>query len=143
MPDSIRTEIITEAQAVKLLALIEGQFNDLKAREVPALSLSKAISAFANADGGDLYVGIREQLTLRKERVWAGFPDEEAANAHIQVLERFFPLGTDFQYEFLSAEGHHGLVLHLQINKTQGIVKASNNIPYVRRGAQSLPVQFP
>ncbi len=142
MPSSIRTETITEAQVAKLLALDEGQFNDLKAKEVSAHGLSKAISAFANTDGGELYVGIQELVTGKK-REWAGFPNDEAANAHIQELEKYFPLGTDFQYEFLRAGAFPGLVLHLQINKAQGIIKASNSIPYVRRGAQSLPVQTP
>ena len=34
-------------------------------------------------------------------------------------------------------------MLHIQVNKTRGIVKASNAIPYIRRGAQDLPVQTP
>ena len=140
MAESIRTETISEAPAAKLLALDEGQSSDLKAKEVPALGLSKAISALANADGGDLYVGIIE-ITPGGEREWAGFLNDEAANAHIQILEKFFPLGVDFQYEFLKSEVHPGLGLHLQINKPQGVVRASNNIPYMRRGAQSLPVE--
>ena len=76
-------------------------------------------------------------------RTWEGFANEEAANGHIQALERLFPLGTDFQYEFLAGANQRGLVLHLQIGKTQGITKAANQIAYVRRGAQSLPVETP
>ena len=141
MTDSINTELITESQIEQLLALDEGQFADLKAKEIPLLRLHKAISALANTDGGDLYIGIREESpTLR---IWDGFANEEAANGHIQSLEALFPLGTDFQYEFLTARDQPGLVLHMQINKTQGIVRASTSIPYVRRGAQNLPVDTP
>jgi ATP-dependent DNA helicase RecG len=63
----------------------------------------------------------------------------------LQAFEEFFPLGTDFQYEFLrcSKPTYVGLVLHIQINKTQGAIFASNKIPYIRRGAQSLPVNTP
>jgi ATP-dependent DNA helicase RecG len=57
MPDSIKTEVISLSQVAQLLALHEGQFYDLKAKEIQALKLSKAISAFANTDGGDLYIG--------------------------------------------------------------------------------------
>ncbi len=139
MPNGVRTEAISASQAARLLELDEGQFADLKAKEIGIEGLSKAISALANTDGGDLYIGIRE-LNGRTRRVWEGFVNEEAANGHVQSLERLYPLGTDYMYEFHKAEGHRGLVLHLQINKAQGIVRASNGIPYVRRGAQNLPV---
>ena len=139
MPNGVRTEVISAGQAARLLGLDEGQFADLKAKEIRIDRLSKAISALANTDGGDLYIGIRE-LTDPTRRVWEGFANEEAANGHVQSLERLFPLGMDYMYEFHRAEGHRGLVLHLQINKTQGIVLASDGIPYVRRGAQNLPV---
>lgn len=69
--------------------------------------------------------------------------DQEAANGHLQIFEQLFPLGTDFQYEFFACDTKNGLVLHAQINKTQGIVAASNGTPYIRRGAQSLPVDTP
>ena len=144
MLESIKTETINDAQVAQLLGLDEGQFCDLKGKQIQPLRLSKAISAFANTDGGDLYVGISEVLVgASRERQWDGFADDEAANGHIQMFERLFPLGTDFQYEFLRADGYPGLVLHLQINKTQGIVKGEYDIPYIRRGAQSLPVDTP
>jgi len=38
----------------------EGQFADVKAKEIAPSKLSKTISAFANSDGGDLYIGISE-----------------------------------------------------------------------------------
>jgi ATP-dependent DNA helicase RecG len=135
---SIKTERINTAQAEKIRLLDEGQFADVKGREIAPKKLSTHISAFANADGGDLYIGITD-----KERLWKGFTNIEDANGHLQIFESLFPLGTDFQYEFLQCEGYQGIVLHVQINKTQGIVKASDGLPYIRRGAQSLPVNTP
>lgn len=127
---------ITPEQAEKIRLIDEGQFADVKAREKAPRELSEDIAAFANADGGDLYIGITD-----KERRWIGFDNVEAANAHIQVFEELFPLGTDFQYEFLQCDtSYPGLVLHVQINKSQGIVTSSKGIPFVRRGAQSLPI---
>ena len=77
----------------------------MKAIAITPAKLSHTISAFANTDGGDLYIGIGEQLLggNAKKREWAGFPDVEAANGHLQAFERAFPLGKDFQYEFLDA----------------------------------------
>ena len=132
---SISVQKIAADQA-KIIALTqEGQFSDVKAIEIEPAKLTKSISAFANSDGGDLYIGITNE-----PRQWRGFANPEAANGHIQIFERLFPLGTDFAYEFLRCDGLTGLVLHIQINKTKGIMKASNAIPYVRRGAQCLPV---
>jgi len=126
---------ITDEQAEKIRLLDEGQFQDVKAKEIAPTFLTNHISAFANADGGDLYIGITD-----KERIWDGFPTAEAANGHIQAFEMFFPLGTDFQYEFLACNKYPGLILHVQINKTASIKENARKIPYVRRGAQSLPV---
>jgi ATP-dependent DNA helicase RecG len=135
---TIKIERINQAQAEKIRLLDEGQFADVKGKEIAPKRLSTHISAFANADGGDLYIGITD-----KERLWIGFTNVEDSNGNLQLFENLFPLGTDFQYEFLHCDGYQGLVLHVQINKTQGIVKSSDSLPYIRRGAQSLPVNTP
>lgn len=64
----------------------------------------------------------------------------EAGNSHLQVFESLFPLGADYDYQFLAAGDENGLVLKVTVGKTRGIVKAGDGKVYVRRGAQSLPV---
>jgi ATP-dependent DNA helicase RecG len=132
---------IEEAQADVVTQIEEGQFSEVKATAISPAKLSHTISAFANTDGGDLYIGIGEQLLGGgvKKREWAGFPDIEAANGHMQAFDRCFPLGRDFQYEFVRCANRLGLILHVQISRTQGITKATNGKAYVRRGAQNLP----
>jgi len=61
----------------------------------------------------------------------------------LAVFEGLFPLGTYFHYEFLESRSDPGLVLHIEINKTQDITRASDSWPYIRRGAQSLRVNNP
>ncbi len=130
---------ITRLEADKVIQFEEGQFGDVKAIEKKPASLSEDVSAFANADGGDLYIGIDEvELSGVKQRSWRGFANPEAANGLVQMLDRLFPVG-EFQYEFLRCDGLPGLILHATINKTAGMTLASNNVPYLRRGAQSLP----
>jgi ATP-dependent DNA helicase RecG len=128
-----------------LLQIEEAQYSEVKAKEVAPSKLSHTISAFANTDGGDLYIGVGEQILggSVKKRAWNGFPDVESANGHLQAFERAFPLGKDFEYEFLKCSGRPGLVLHVQVNRTQGIVKATDGKPYVRVGAQNLPQETP
>ena len=127
---SITVELITAPQAEKLIRLEEGQFGDVKAIEAKPSKLTEDISAFANADGGDLYIGIDQIETDGiKSRAWRGFADPEAANAHLQVFDNHFPLGPDFQYEFLRCTEHTGILLHVVVGKTRGVTLASNNVP--------------
>lgn len=108
---------------------------DLKSIRIASGKLTKAISAFANAEGGELFIGVEDS-----PRMWVGFPTVEDANAHLQVFEELFPLGVDFDYQFLEAENETGLILKATIAKTRALVKAGDGKVYVRRGAQSLPV---
>src|SRR5712692_10391183 len=91
---------ITDEQGALILGLEEGHFADLKGVDIKPAKLTKTIAAFANADGGELYIGIDEDINSRR-RAWRGFPNQEAANAHLQVFENLFPLGTDFDSCFL------------------------------------------
>ena len=141
---SISVVGIANEQAARVVDLEEGQFADVKAIEITPAKLTKTISAFANADGGELYVGIDEVDEVNdKSRSWRGFANPEGANGHLQIFEKLFPLGTDFDYGFLRSDHHPGLVLHIQVHKTQAIMKASNQIPYLRRGAANQPVDTP
>lgn len=137
--------LIDEAQADLLTQIEEGQYSDVKATQITAYKLSNTVSAFANTDGGDLYIGIMEHLIGGnvKRREWLGFTDVEAANGHIQAFEQRFPLGKDFQYEFLRCPSRRGVVLHLQVSRTLGIIRAADGKAYIRRGAQNLPQEKP
>lgn len=126
-------------EADKIIHLEEGQFSDVKSRDISPANLTKALSAFANSDGGDLYVGI-DEVGPSRQRQWRGFDTQEAANGHIQAFEKLFPLGQDCTYELLRCDMHPGIVLHVQVFKTKRIIEATNNLPYTRRGAQNLPV---
>ena len=139
---SIEVIVVTEQQAALVEQIAEGQFSELKSKEVSPGKLTKAIAAFSNTDGGDLYVGIREEILGGgiKRREWSGFKDVEAANGHLQTFERLFPLGTGFQYEFLKSDTKPGLVLHAQVSRTHAIAKADDGVAYIRRGAASYPV---
>src|ERR1039458_1042701 len=120
-------EMLSREQADKVINMLEGQFGDVKALEAKPSSLSEDISAFANADGGDLYIGIDEvKVNGEKTRSWRGFADPEAANAHAAVFDDRFPAGTEFRYEFLGCDGLPGLVLHVTVNKTRGVALATN-----------------
>lgn len=126
---------ISEKEAQKLLLLDEGHFGDLKSIDIRPAKLTKTICGFANAEGGEIYIGIEDS-----PREWRGFQEQEAANAHLQVFDGLFPLGTDYQYTFLGCDSLPGLVLKIEIAKSRDIKTASDGTVYVRRGAQSVPI---
>jgi ATP-dependent DNA helicase RecG len=134
----IESQAITRQQASAILASHESHFIDLKAREIEPSKLTRHLSAFANADGGEVYVGIFENKQTEGFG-WRGKDTVEAWNAHIQVIEELFPLGSEAYCDFLECESLQGIVLKISISKSSAVKRATNGTPYVRRGAQSLP----
>lgn len=131
----IKTINLSDKEVNTLLNMEENHFCDLKAIEISPGKLTKALAAFCNAEGGELFIGIDDT-----PRLWRGFDNIEAANAHLQVFEEFFPLSQDAEYEFLANENSEGIVLKVQVAKTRDLKIASDGKVYIRRGAQSLPV---
>lgn len=131
---------ITNEEAQQLLQESENHFLDFKSKEIEPSKLSKTVSALSNAEGGEVFVGIREN---NRNFSWQGFEHQQDANNIIQVLEPLFPLGDDFQYEFLSCANKNGLVLHISTKKTQRVTEASDGFPYLRRNAQNLKIDTP
>jgi ATP-dependent DNA helicase RecG len=130
---------VTEQEAQKILAIPEGHFCDLKAIEIKPAKLTRSLLAFANAEGGELFIGIDEVRTTNT-RSWRGFARPEDANGFIQAFEGLFPLGENYSYSFLNCSGMSGYVLKVEVRKTRDIKEASDGGVYVRRRAQNLPV---
>jgi ATP-dependent DNA helicase RecG len=131
---------ISSAQLAYLLAKSEGHFLDFKAKEITPAKLTRSLSAFANGDGGELFIGISSK-SGKIEYVWDGFTNQEEANGMVQCFESFFPLGQDVTYEFLTCDGQKGLVLRAEIRKTGDIKTATDQNVYIRRGAQNFKLE--
>jgi len=133
---------ISKDEAGSILGLAENHFRDLKAKEIAPAKLTQSVSAFANASGGEIFIGIKETtIDSIKTREWDGFADEEAANAIIQTIETMSPLGNHYRAEFLKCDDLPGLVLKITVRKTREILAASNGTVYIRKSAQKIPVQ--
>lgn len=133
---------VTKEQKERILSIEENHFFDIKAVEITPAKLTRTICAFANADGGELYVGIDEDKTT-KIRYWRGFKNPEEANGHVQTFETLFPLSQEYSYTFLSSIEDKSIVLLIEVQKSQQIKKATDDIIYIRRGAQNLPAKTP
>jgi len=71
----------TYCRAVKVI------FLDFKAKEVSPGKLTKSLSSFANADGGELFIGVLNSGSPTKR--WSGFADGEAAHATFRHSNSF------------------------------------------------------
>ena len=131
---ALKTSKISMENAISIMDQDETHFRDFKSIDIQPAKLTRSVSAFANADGGELILGIEDDP--RKVR---GFPNVEDANGHIQIFEKLFPLGHGFSYEFLQVDGQSDYLLKIEIEKSHEIVFASDKKAYLRRGAQNLP----
>jgi ATP-dependent DNA helicase RecG len=137
---------IDRVEAMLVLELPEGHFADVKRIEIAPAKLSESISAFANAAGGEIYIGIGEETAAgsgsNKRRFWKGFPTMEAANGIFQLLERMLPLGNHYHAAWLHTGEADvpGYVLHLVISKTQEAIPSSDGSYFVRRNSQNVKV---
>lgn len=135
-------KLISKEESNALLHLNEGHFADLKGKALSPAKFTKAVSAFANSAGGEIYIGIEELEGVDgKERVWDGFDDPEAGNPFFQVIHEIDPLSKNFSLQFLKSEGEKGFVLHVTVSKTQEIITATDGKIYIRSNASSLPVK--
>ena len=117
---------IAAADAAKIIATQEGHFADVKDIRIKPAKLTRTVSAFSNASGGEILLGISEDVGNEKKRSWEGFEDREAANDFISTLEGLTELGNHYTGAFLKCAGLDGLVLRLTIFRTQAIVKSSD-----------------
>lgn len=124
---------IAQDEISSLLSLNEDHFNDVKSKRINPAKLQETFVAFANSDGGDLFVGI-EDKSESGERV-VGFEEQEDANAIIStLLEETTPAVENVLIEFLEVEGR-GLVLHFGIPKSPKVHYTASGDCYIRINA--------
>jgi len=139
----MNTRILNLDETLVLVAREESHFYDKKAAAVSGKSLQKIAVAFANADGGEIMIGITDDsdAPMLKDR-WQGVRNIEALNAMLQNVYSIEP-ALDARYEFLQLDGEQTYVLRIEIEKSSSVHKTTAGIVYQRHGAQSLPVTDP
>jgi ATP-dependent DNA helicase RecG len=131
---------LSQDEVAKIFVKQESHFFDFKSSSIAPGKLTKSISGFANAEGGEIIVGIQES-TRDGSKVWQGFESVEHANAILQAVYSVLPLGEGCHATFLQSTDHQGLLLQLEVEKNRQIIRTTAGEVYVRRGAQNLPVQ--
>ncbi len=134
---------ITEAEALELATRAEDHFFDRKAVQLTGAKLQRIIVAFANADGGEVAVGIADDKDEPDPvKRWSGNATVEEFNGLLQAVFSLDP-AVDVRYEFLECEKRNGFVLRIFVERGADVNKTSDGSVYQRYGAQSLPLKTP
>jgi len=98
------TKTISATDALLLATKQEDHFFDRKAAAIRGANLQKVAVAFANADGGEIYIGITDEKDeADPTKRWAGAPNIEDYNQHIQSLTDVQP-ALPMELTFLRAD---------------------------------------
>lgn len=142
MPVRYSKNVISNTDAEKIVALSESWLMDMKGKDIKPAKLSRTVSAFANSNGGEIYLGI-SHLDNKNQYFWDGFINEESFNQYATLLEEILPSFESYVIEAFEHPIEHTYVFHIIVHKTNMIVIASDGKPYVRYGVQNLPYDTP
>ena len=133
----MNVEKITLQAAEEILTQSEGHFRDFKSKRISGSKLEKSVCAFANSDGGELYIGIEDKA--HSIDYWQGFDDQEEANQVIQSIFRDIQPQVPAKLTFYEIANYpeKGLILHVNIEKSVNVHPTSSKEVYIRKGAQN------
>ncbi len=127
---------IDDVQRTVLRETEESHYFELKAAD-NFDPISKALSAFANSDGGRLIVGLSD-IRENSDRV-ASYKNQEAANGHITEIMKMFAQSPDsVSIEFLKVKSTAEYLLDVEVEKAPSVISVPSGDVYIRRNAQNL-----
>ena len=123
----------------EILKKQEDHFLDFKSKVIAPAKLQESFVAFANTDGGELYVGIEDEKVM-EERI-NGFQKIEDANPFFEtLLEYTTPAVENVDIEFINF-GTKGLVLHIFIPKSPKVHFTSQQKCFIRVNANKKEIK--
>lgn len=118
----------------RILDIKEDHFNDLKSKNIAPSKVQETFVAFANADGGNLWIGVEDEKYNGKRL--NGFSSKEEANDIIHtILELTNPTVDNVDIEFVDFSDE-GFILHLNIPKSPKVHYCSNGDCFLRINAR-------
>lgn len=139
----MKEKTLSEQEILELSARQEGHFFDRKSKAIDGKKIQKISTAFANADGGDFVVGIKddkdEPIVANR---WDGAIIKEDFNMVFQSIVEIKP-SIPYTPTFLYNPNQKTYALLITIEKSDKVHNTSDNTVYVRVSAQSLPLKDP
>ena len=138
MPIIYSKREISMDEIAQILLLEENWLMDKKGADIKPSKFSRTVSAFANTNGGEIYIGISHAQD-KTVYYWDGFRDEEAFNEYISVLSEILPTYEAYAIDAYLHPVERTWAFHITVHKTNNIIYASDKKAYVRSGVQNLP----
>src|SRR5215831_19479205 len=136
----METRIYTEEQEAELLRREESHFLDFKRADIIPGKLQETVVALANADGGEIVIGLDDDIRRSPSDRFHGFPNPEYANNHVSVADILVdPPVPAVSAEFIVCPtAPDDLLLHFLIPKSPMVHYTSDKTCFIRKGAQNL-----
>lgn len=138
----MKERILSQEEVLDFCKKEESHFYDKKAFAINGKKIQKIAVAFANADGGEFVIGIKDKKDepdIAKQ--WEGIEDKESFN---QVFQNLLQISPSIPYiaEFL-IDVNQTYALRIIIEKSESVHSTSDDTIYIRQSAQSLPLKDP
>jgi ATP-dependent DNA helicase RecG len=134
---------LSEEDILELSIRLESHFFDRKAKEVDGKKIQKIATAFANADGGDFIVGIKDDHDEANPQLrWCGEMDKEYFNKVFQNIMEIKP-SIPYTATFLFNPSQNTYALQITIEKSEKVHHTADNTVYIRVSSQSMPLKDP
>lgn len=137
----MKEKILPPNEILDLSIREEGHFYDRKAKEIDGKKIQKIACSFANADGGDFIIGIKDDKDeIDPQKRWSGFTTKEEFNHVFQSLLEIKP-SISYVATFLKSQSDNTYSLQVTVEKSEKVHQTADNTVYVRVSAQSMPVK--
>ncbi len=111
----------------------EGPLSEIKEKMPSAKDLARLIASFANADGGIIIVGLREDFTI------VGVPEDTPVQNIIDETSGFLTPRPFMKYRFVEVGKKRIFIITVQ--KNQGPILSGDNRYYIRKGNASVSME--
>ncbi len=137
----MREKELSQEDVLKLASREEGHFYDRKSKGIEGRKIQKIACAFANADGGDFIIGIKDDKDESDPgKRWVGYQVKEELNFVFQNLLEIKP-SIPYVATFLKNPTDNTYALQVTVEKSEKVHSAADNTVYVRTSAQSIPLK--
>lgn len=134
---------LTKEEVLDLCERDESHFFDRKSKSIDGKKVQKIAVAFANADGGDILIGIKDDSDEPNPNLrWDGGHNKEEFNYIFQNLTEISP-SINYEATFLFNPEVNTYALRVTVEKSSDVHHSSDSKVYIRVSAQSLLLKDP
>lgn len=139
----MKEKTLTQQDINDLSSRQESHFYDRKAKAIDGKKIQKIATAFANADGGDFIVGIKDDKDEPDHtKRWDGESVKEEFNKVFQNIMEIKP-SIPYTATFLHNPFDNTYCLQITVEKSEKVHHTSDSTVYVRVSSQSIPLKDP